>query len=146
MEFRGVRWAVAVGLVSIVAVAGCSSSSSDSSSTCKDLQNLATEVSGLQNVDLVKTGVDGLQQQVDAIDQAWQQAKDSGDQQFGPQLDAFESSVTALGTTLSDAAKGGQSITAVLSSVSSDIQQVSSAWSDLSSAVDSELSGCKLSS
>ena len=145
MGSRGLKWAVAVGMVSLVAVVGCSSSSDSSSSTCKDLQDLASEVRGLQNVDLVQSGVDGLKQQTDAIQQAWTQAKESGDDQFGSQLDALETSIKALSTTLSDAVSGGQSISSVLSAVSTDVEQVSTAWSDLTDAVNAELSGCDLS-
>ncbi len=132
-------------IVALVAFTGCSSDSSSTTSTCSDLQQLSTDVRGLSNVDVVSTGLDGLEQQTNSITDAFDAAKKSGDEQFGSQLDALDSAISALGTTLSDATSGGQSIRDVVNAVGDDIQQITTAYDDLQTAVSSELSDCDLS-
>ncbi len=92
-----------VPLLSLAALTGCSSdSSSDSSdsspaSTCADLQNLATQVRGLTDVNLISEGTSGITDQINAIEAAWTQVESSSNDQFTPQLDALKSALDGSG-------------------------------------------------
>ncbi len=144
MKLRGTTRVLAVGSIVLLTLVGCSSNDT-AASTCQDLQNLAAQVRGLRDVNIVQTGVDGLQQQVTAVDGAFDQAKASGKDQFGPELDALDNSINELGTTLSGAKDSGKSIGEILSSVESDVSSISSSWNNLTSAVKTELDSCDLS-
>jgi len=142
---KTIQSAVAAAVLCLVVLTGCSKDDSSDASTCKDLQNLSTEVRGLKDVNLAQSGVSGLQEQTDAIDTAWDAAKKSGDEQFGSELDGFDQSVKDLGSTLSNAKDSGDSLSDVVSKVKTDVQQISTSWKTLTTAVSSEMSDCDLS-
>lgn len=135
---------VAVALLSLGATSACSSDSSDSASTCKDLQQLSSEVQNLTNLDFIAEGTSGIKSQLDQIESTWKQAKQSGSEQFGDELDKLEQSITALTDTIKGASGSG-SITSIISQIRTDAANVSTAWDSLSKAVKGELSDCDLS-
>ncbi len=137
-----------VPFLAIAALAGCSSdSSSDSSSasTCSDLQDLATEVRGLTDVNLVSEGTSGITDQIDAIEAAWTQVESSSDDQFSGQLDALKSALEGLGDTLSGASGSGQPLSEIIGQVETDVTAISTAFTDLRTSAEQELSDCDLS-
>lgn len=147
-ESRRIRLLAAVATVGVAALAfgGCSSTdTAEQVSTCTDLQSLAKEFRGLRDVDVARTGIDGLETRTNAISDAWGQAKTTGEQQFGKELDAFDASLENLRTTLRSASDKGSSIGETASAVRSDISKISASWTDLTKAVDGELKDCDLS-
>lgn len=142
-DHRAGKRVVAVVAVCLFMLAGCSIGNA---STCADLQDLAAEVRGLQDVNLVQTGLSGLEEQTDAIEKAWEKAKESGAAQFGSELVALDRAFTALRSTLTHATDSGDSIGEVITQVETDVQQLAASWRDLTSAVESELGDCDLGS
>ena len=137
-----------VPFLALAALAGCSSdSSSDSSSasTCSDLQDLATEVRGLTDVNLISEGTSGITSQIDAIEAAWTQVESSSDEQFSGQLDALKSALDDLGDTLSGASGSGQPLSEIIGQVETDVTAISTAFTDLTTSAEQELSDCDLS-
>jgi hypothetical protein len=122
-------------------VVGCSDDDGDEASTCSDLQALATDVRGLTDVDIVDSGLDALRDQLDEIDTAWNTAKESGDEQFGAELDALDDAIS----TLEDEVSSDDSLSEKAEAVGTDIDAVSTAWDDVTSAVDDEMGDCDLS-
>lgn len=144
MNRRAVQRIVAIGVVSAVALVGCSDDS-DEASTCEDLQSLSTEVRGLRDVNVVESGISGLQEQTDAIDDAFEQAKKSGDEQFGSQLDALDASIETLKATVTTGREDGASIRDLATQAMTDIEAVSTSFDELRTAVSTELDDCDLS-
>lgn len=144
MKLGPLQRIIITGSICAVAFVGCSDDGEDTSSTCADLQALATQVQGLGDVDLVQTGLSGLQAQTDAIEEAWEQARESGDTQFGSELDAVQASIEALGATVEGAIDSGEPIGDVVSQLNADRAQISTDWDALRSAVESEFEDCDL--
>ncbi|MGH2597628.1 MAG: hypothetical protein ACRDH7_16955 [Actinomycetota bacterium] len=66
-------------------------------------------------MNVVENGLSDLKAQTDTIGTAWEQAKASGGNQFGTELDAFDTAVDALGATLTTGTSDGKSVSSELS-------------------------------
>jgi outer membrane murein-binding lipoprotein Lpp len=131
---------LASAALALVVLAGCSSDGEDAS-TCKDLQTLSADIEALADVDL-SGGTEALSDDLDQVDQSWEQAKESAGGQFGAELDTLQVAVEDLSSTFADLGDTGASES--LTALQSDITAVSDAWSSLADSVDSELSDCDL--
>lgn len=112
--------------------------------TCEDLRELASNVRGLTQLDLLEVGTDGLQGQLDRIEVSWQEVLESAGAQFGSELRALESSVEGLLATLRTGTAGGAGLTEVIPRLQQEVAAVESAWHSLTEAVSEELSDCDL--
>ena len=141
----------AVALIAVVALSlgtgltACASDDSESASTCEAMQQLSASVEGLFSLDLVSEGTNGLQTRVDDIGEAWQDVQDTAEGQFGPELATFQEALNQFGSTLTSAADGDTSISDTIPQLQDDVTALRQAWDGLTSAVDSELSDCDLS-
>lgn len=117
---------------SFVVVTGCSSSRSSSQKLCDDVASLQSSVQALQDVDIVRNGVSSLQSALDQVKSNASKVVDSAQAEFKPQVDAFESSLTALGDALDDVVANGTA------AVQQAAQNVQTTGADLQRAIKSE--------
>ena len=134
---RSLAIVAAVVLTASLAVSCSDDGGDDSASTCQSMQNLSTQVDTLLALNPVSVGADGVRTQVDAVKQSWQDARDAAGDQFGDELDAFQSSIDALSESIGSG--GG------VSGIQSAVDAVKTSWQSLTTAVDNELSDCTLS-
>ena len=131
-------------VLAIGGLAGCSSG--DDSSTCADLQNLYGEVNGLIDLKPLQVGAEGIQDQLDDVQAAWDTAKKSAGSEFGSELDSLESSVQTLVEEVKSFDGEDSSLSQNIDQLKTDIEAVGTSLDDLTSAVESELSDCTLDS
>ncbi len=114
-------------------------------STCEDLQELSTNVRGLAQLNLVESGTDGLDAQINRIEESWNKVLKSAGNQFGPELKGLQASVDALTATLQAGIGGGGGLVEVLPRLEQEVAGVEAAWRSLTAKVSAELSDCDLS-
>jgi hypothetical protein len=135
---------VLMAAVMVVGLAACGGTD-EQASTCDALQNLSTEIAGLADVDLVGEGTSALNEQIDAVETSWDEAKTAADGQFASQFSDLESSLVALGSAVESLVSGGQSVSESLSTLQADVTAVGDAWSALATTASDELGDCDLS-
>jgi hypothetical protein len=97
-----------------------SSASTASAQLCAARDDLRTSIQSLTSPDVLKNGTAGLQDTVTKVKNDLQTVKSSASADLQPQVQAFETSLTALGNAISNVSSGG--IGAVVSAASSAYQ------------------------
>ena len=124
-----------IGVIAVlpaVLLVGCSKSDSASTTTttsadqayCDDVATLKTDLSALADLDVISQGTDALKQQVTKIEDDLTSLKSSAKGSAATQIDAFDSSVTDLNSSIEKLGDGdltiataGEAITAVSTTV-----------------------------
>lgn len=112
--------------------------------TCEDLQELSENVHGLGQLNLLQTGTDGLDSQLEKIERSWNKVLRSAGSQFGPELRRLQSAVDALTATLRAGTSGSTGLGEVIPQLQQEVAAVEDAWKSLTTVVSSELSDCDL--
>lgn len=131
---------LALALTSLVLV-GCSDDD-DEPSACAELQDAADGVRELGSTELIADGTDAARQELDDISDDLAEAKSAAGDQFGDEIDAVESAIDDVTSTISDL--GDTPISEIGSELTSGLEQVQSAWDDLAASVDADLGDCDL--
>lgn len=112
--------------------------------TCENLQELSANVRGLSQLNLIQSGTDGLDEQLEKIEQSWNKALRSAGTQFGPELRRLQSAFEALSATLQAGMSGYTDLGEVIAQLQQEVAAVEDAWESLTAAVSTELSDCDL--
>jgi hypothetical protein len=137
---------LALTLVLGAALAGCGSGDDDDddASACADAQDLATEIRALGDLDLRAVGTDGLREQLDDVDEEWQELEATGDEQFGDELDDVEASVQDLVDTIRGVGDSDAALSSIIGEIEDDMAAIATSWERLAAAVQDEFEDCEL--
>lgn len=95
---------VATGLVLAMALAvpmACGDDdSSDTASVCDSRDDLQESIRALGNVDVLRQGTNGLEDAADDVRDALDDVRQAAQDEFGPEIDAVETALGALGDAL----------------------------------------------
>lgn len=136
--------AAAVVLVSLGALAGCSSSEETAATTttantrqqyCDAWAGLISAFEAYDEIDVVNGGLDSVRSYFDDLDSAAQQLAEASDAQLQPKVDAFTTALDNLGTTLTSSSLPVDRREQVRAAA----DQVDTAWNDL---VEAFKAGC----
>jgi hypothetical protein len=113
------------------------SCSAGQSQLCQDAQNLKAAVQGLTQVDLRSGGVDAVKAALDKVDSAISALGTEASTMFGPQVDAIQTQLTALGDAVQKV-QGGEPVTSVAPAVASSLSALKTALSELQSTAQAQ--------
>jgi hypothetical protein len=85
----------------------CSSSTKTSDTVCADVDTLKSSVADLKNVDVVGSGTSGLQEAVNEVKDNAERLRADSASALRPAVDRFESSLTAVRTSIENVVSGG---------------------------------------
>jgi hypothetical protein len=135
-RFRRAVAAAAVIVLTFGAAASCSDDSDESAATttvdarqeyCDAWAGLITAFQAYDEVDVVNGGLDSVRAYFDDLDAAAQQLDAAADAQLQPPVDAFETALDNLGTTLTSTSLPVDR----REQVQAAAEQVDTAWNDL---------------